>query len=195
MPKPYSFPVIFDSALQLHIKKLKKWGYLKTGAIGNTVVTWSENGNKIGSITIKVNLAISSPYIELDYKYKDESRNYRVNLVAKPSNLGKGLIWYFLCPLTKRLCRKLYSIEGYFLHREAIKGCMYESQTHSKKWRKIEKVYGDYFDQEKYYKELNSKHFRKYYNGKPTKRYLYLMDKINNIENIDKREIELLFLI
>lgn len=71
---------------------------------------------------------------------------------------------------------------------------MYESQTYSKKWRQIERVYGAYFDSDKYYSELHSKHFKTHYNGKPTKRYLKLMQKINEGDKIDYREIELLMI-
>ncbi|MEH6405997.1 MAG: hypothetical protein V7767_01830 [Leeuwenhoekiella sp.] len=75
--------------------------------------------------------------MELDYNYKKEPRNYKVNLVSIPSNIGNGKIWYFLCPETNKRCRNLYSIGGYFLHRKAFKGAMYESQKQSKKWRAI----------------------------------------------------------
>ena len=63
----------------------------------------------------------------------DEPRNYKVYLTSTPSNLNRGEIWYFICPQTKKRCRKLYSIGGYFLHREAFNGCMYKIQIESKK--------------------------------------------------------------
>lgn len=129
----------------------------------------------------------------MDYKFREEPRNYKVNLVSIPSNLGKGVIWYFLCPETNKRCRKLYSVSGYFLHRQAFRGCMYESQTKSKTWRQIEKVYGSYFDSEKNYELLYSKHFKKFYNGKPTKRYLKLMKRINEADRFTLSEIEQLF--
>ncbi len=95
-----------------------------------------------------------------------------------PSNLGKGLIWYFLCPETNKRCRKLYSIGGYFLHREAFKGCMYESQTQSKKYRQLDKTLGAYFRTDDLYSQLYQKHFKKTYAGKPTKKYLKLIKQI-----------------
>ena len=131
-----------------------------------------------------------NPYLELDYKFGDEPRNYKVSLVSMPSNLGRGLIWYFLCPSTNKRCRKLYSIGGYFLHREAFNGCMYDSQTKSKKWRQMEKVYGAYFDSDKCYEQLYKKHFKKYYKGKPTKRYLKLKKIIDASEKMSHLDIE-----
>ncbi len=116
-------------------------------------------------------------------------------LVSIPSNLGKGKVWYFVCPHTNKRCRKLYLISGYFLHREAFNGCMYESQTKSKKWREMERVYGSYFKSDECYEELHKKHFKKFYNGKPTKRYLKLMQKISQSERIPKEEIERVMII
>ena len=58
----------------------------------------------------------------------------------------------------------------------------------------MERVYGAFFDNDKIYKELYGKHFKKFYNGKPTKRYLKLLSKIKQAENIDYREIELLMI-
>ena len=114
-------------------------------------LTWSSNGEKTASISITVSTN-KKPYIELDYKYNDEPRKYKVRLVTIPSNLGKGKVWYFLCPQTHKRCRKLYSIGGYFLHREAFKGCMYDSQTKSKRWSEMDRVYGSYFELDNYTK-------------------------------------------
>lgn len=170
MPKPYTFPTLYNEALQIHISKLKGWGYLDPKQIKSGTLNWSRNGNKTGSISIRVNTHSEQPYIELDYKYRDEPRNYKVSLVSMPSNLGKGLIWYFLCPQTNRRCRKLYSIGGYFLHREAFNGCMYETQTQSKKYRQLDKTLGAYFKTDDRYSQLYQKHFKKTYAGKPNQK-------------------------
>lgn len=188
MAKPSTHPTLYDNALQMSIKKLNEWGYLKRGEKFRTQLNWSRNGNLIGSIIIQVNTMSEQPYIELDYKFRDEPRKYKVKLVCVPSNLGKGVIWYFLCTETNKRCRILYSIGGYFLHREAFNGCMYESQTQSKKERSINKI-GLYFQTDKLYNEIYSKHFKKWYNGKPTKRYLRLMNKIKQAESISESQV------
>ncbi len=190
MPKPHTFPTLYNEALQISISKLKEWEYLNPEQIKSGTITWSRNGNQTGSISIKVNTHSEQPYIELDYKYRDEPRNYKVRLVSIPSNLGKGLIWYFLCPHTKKRCRKLYSIGGYFLHREAFNGCMYETQTQSKKYRQLDKTLGAYFEIDNLYEELYKKNFKKTYAGKPTKRYLRIMEQIQKAESIPYHEIE-----
>ena len=190
MPKPHTFPTLYNEALQISISKLKEWEYLNPEQIKSGTLTWSRNGNKTGSISIRVNTHREQPYIELDYKYRDEPRNYKVRLVSMPSNLGKGLIWYFLCPQTNKRCRKLYSIGGYFLHREAFNGCMYETQTQSKKYRQLDKTLGAYFKTDDLYSQLYQKHFKKTYAGKPTKKYLKLTQQIQRAESIPLHEIE-----
>jgi len=194
MPKPHTFPTLYNEALQISISKLKEWEYLNPEQIKSGTITWSRNGNPTGSISIKVNTHSEQPYIELDYKYRDEPRNYKVRLVSLPSNLGKGLIWYFLCPHTNKRCRKLYSIGGYFLHREAFNGCMYETQTQSKKYRQLDKTLGAYFEIDTLYSELYKKNFKKTYAGKPTKRYLRIMEQIQKAESVPYHEIKRLML-
>jgi len=190
MPKPYTFPTLYNEALQIHISKLKGWGYLNPEQIKSGILNWSRNGNPTGSISIKVNTHSEQPYIELDYKYRDEPRNYKVYLTSTPSNLNRGEIWYFICPQTKKRCRKLYSIGGYFLHREAFNGCMYETQTQSKKYRQLDKTLGAYFKSDNLYSELYKKNFKKSYAGKPTKKYLKLTQQIQKAESITYHEIE-----
>ena len=115
MPKFPTYPTLYDEVLQINISKLKEWNYLNPEQLKSGTLTWSSNGEKTASISITVNTN-DRPYIELDYKSNDEPRKYKVSLVSIPSNLGKGKIWYFLCPQTLKRCRKLYSISGYFLH-------------------------------------------------------------------------------
>ena len=194
MPKPHTFPTLYNEALQIHILKLKGWGYLDPEQIKSGTLNWSRNGNPTGSISIQVNTHSEQPYIELDYKYRDEPRNYKVYLTSTPSNLNRGEIWYFLCPQTNKRCRKLFLISGYFLHREAFQGCMYESQTQSKYYRSIDKSLGAYFKTDELYEQLYKKHFKKTYAGKPTKRYLKLMKQIQEAENIPYEEIKKLIM-
>lgn len=190
MAKPYTFPTLYNEALQIHISKLKKWGYLKPGQIKSGTIHWSENGNPAGNISINGNTNGERPYIELVYKYRDEPRNYKIFLTSTRSNLNKGEIWYFICPQTNKRCRKLYSIGGYFLHRAAFKGCMYETQTRSKHNSKLCKIIDALFNSDSYYTIINQKHFKKTYAGKPTKKYLQIMAQIKKAESITYHEIE-----
>ena len=81
------------------------------------------------------------------------------------------------------------------MHRSALASGMYSKQTHSKKWRQMEKVYGSYFDRDKLYEELYSKNFTKYYNGKPTKRYLRILTELKKTDAISHIDIERLMIL
>jgi hypothetical protein len=97
--------------------------------------------------------------------------------------LGEGEILYFECPKTKNRCRNLYLIGDYFTHREAYKSVYYEKQTYSKRSRDLDRFYASFHEEEKAHLELNSKNFKKFYNGRPTKRYKRLIAIIKRCEN------------
>jgi len=104
-----------------------------------------------------------------------------VPFVTVPSNLGKGDFWYFPCPVTRKRCRKLYLGCGKFHQREAFIGCFYEKQVQSKYYKYLGNIIGKEFEADRAYEEMQEPYFKKYYNGKPTKRYLRLLKKINLI--------------
>jgi hypothetical protein len=190
MPKPHTFPTLYNEALQIHISKLKGWGYLDPKQLKSGILNWSRNGTPTGSISIQVNTHSEKPYIELDYKCNEAPIKYRVQLVSAPSNLGKGVVWFFVCPRTGKRCRKLYLADTYFYHRSAFRGCMYEKQTQSKKSRYLDKTLGVYFRSDQLFEQLYKKHFKKQYAGKPTKKYLKLTQQIQRAESIPYHEIE-----
>jgi hypothetical protein len=57
--------------------------------------------------------------------------------------------------ITHKRCKKLYLINGYFQHWEAIKG-YYNKLIESKQMRYLDKVYGPMFKTDKLYEELHS---------------------------------------
>ncbi|WP_298949377.1 hypothetical protein [uncultured Polaribacter sp.] len=181
MPKHYTFPYLFDENKSLSLTDLKKMGYLKHNRIISGTINWTSLGENSGSISIKVKRTQIKNYVEFDYTCNNESYNYKVYLVSVKSNLNEGRVLYFQCRFTGKRCRKLHLINGIFQHRTASKTGMYAKQTQSKRGRWIEQIYGPYFDSEKLYAELYSKHFKTHYKGKPTKRYLRLMQKINSL--------------
>jgi hypothetical protein len=184
MPKPHTYPTLFDDVKTISITFLTKHGYLKPNQWRNGTITWSRNGNKTGSISIGIYTNPENSYLELDYKCNEAPINYRVQLISAPSNLGKGVVWYFVCPHTGKRCRKLYLADTYFYHRSAFRGCMYEKQTQSKKSRYFDKTLGAYFRTDQLFEQLYKKHFKKQYAGKPTKKYLKLLEKARKSEAI-----------
>jgi len=190
VPRYSNLPSLYDQALQINISKLKEWGYLNPNQSKKGSMIWSRNGNKIASISIRVSILEGDDYLQLKYNYNGQPKESKVRLVRKPNNLGVGEMWFFRCPSTKKLCRKLYLIEGNFYHREAFKGSFYETQIWSKYARFLDSNYGAYFKSESLYLEARKKHLKKTYAGKPTKKYLKLSKEIQKAESIDFREIE-----
>jgi len=197
MPKCSTFPTLYDECKTVSISLLKKNGYLKPDQWKNGTITWSrgegENKQITGSISITVNTETESPYLNLDYKSNDKPIKYRVHLVSIPSNIGKGVVWYFICPRTGKRCRKLYLADTYFFHRSAFQGCFYENQTYSHKNRKLHNYFEKAFGVEKIYERLNSKHFKTHYADKPTKRYLQLLKRIDQSQQLTVSDFHTLF--
>jgi hypothetical protein len=190
MPRYSDFPTTFDNVLQLSITKLKEWGYLKPGQTNSGTVNWSSQGNPTGSVSILVTTEIETATIIFDYRYCGEPRRYSINIVSTPSNLNKGHIWYFLCPKTNKRCRKLYSLAGYFLHREAFSRCYYESQIQSKYYRELGKSVAPEFELDHLYSEIFKKHFKRLYKGQRTHKYLRLLKLIQKFERRPLQQIE-----
>jgi hypothetical protein len=187
MARPGNYPTTYDQRKSISITDLRKWKYLQPGCWKSGTLSWSRNGTPTGTINIRVDMISAVPYIELIYTCNEQSRDYKVSLVQLSSNLGVGYVWYFLCPFTHKQCKKLYLISSYFQHREAIQG-YYEKQIESKKMRYLDKAYGPMFKRDKLYDELYSRHFRKFYNGKPTKRYAKILSQLKAAERVDKRD-------
>ena len=197
MPKFPTFPTLYDECKQISISSLNRWGYLKQGQWKTGKITWSRGEGVYkeirGEIGITINTFSESPFLELNYKYNGDPINYQVPLVSMPSNLGKGLVWFFICPSTGKRCRKLYLVNTYFYHRSAFRGCMYDKQTQSHKNRNLFKHYEIVFGVDIAFDQIYSKHFKKYYNGKPTKRYLKLLKKTKH--NFSVEEIERIYMV
>lgn len=190
MPRYSTFPTLYDEALQINISKLKLWGYLQPNSWKEGTLNWTRNEQPAGSISIGISTLQGNEYLHLKYEFRDEPREYKVQLVRKPTNLGVGEMWFFCCPSTGKLCRKLYSIGGYFLHRTAFQGCFYEKQIQSKYARFLDRNFGSYFKAESLYLERRKKHLKKTYGGKPTKKFLKLSKEIKKAEMTNFGEIK-----
>ena len=93
MPKPHTFPTLYDEVKTVSITFLTKHGYLKPNQLKAGSVHWSRNGESICSISIRVCTHSENLFLEFDYKCNQVPIKYEVQLVSAPSNLGKGLIW------------------------------------------------------------------------------------------------------
>lgn len=91
-----------------------------------------------------------------------------IDLVTVPSNLGKGEILYFSCPVSGKRCRILYNAYGsmMFKSREAYTHRIYyNSQISSKNYHALERC----FDLEKELEQLYKRDYRQTYGGKKTR--------------------------
>ena len=188
-----NYPKTVEDCKTISISRLKEWKYLTYGK-RNGSIHWSINGVQNSSINIVVEFTDFEKSIILNYKTNGKDICYKVYLESLPSNLGKGEVLYFVCPLTKKLCRKLYFENSYFLHRTAFKGIMYSKQLESKKNRNLIKVLDKVFLSDEVYKQRYKKYFKTFYNGKPTKKYLKLQNKIDTANKFPSNYLEQMLL-
>ena len=192
MPRFANYNTTVDDCLTVSITKLKEWNYLINGYKKGSI-SWSRNGEKHSSIGVEVCFNDSEKYLLLDYSSNGEPKKYKVQIMEVASNLGKGYLCYFICPVTLKLCRKLYLHSGMFLHRTAF-NMMYQKQIESKKYRYLTKVFDKAIIPDEVYEERYKPYFKTHYNGKPTKRYLKLENKIRVAESYPSNTIETLLM-
>lgn len=193
MPKPCTYPDLLNKVPHLNISLLKELGCFSCQPEKKNEFEFSWFGNNTNHFSIYVTINGDDSFVEFSYDYLNQSFYYTIPLVSIPSNIGNGIVWYFQCPKTKKRCRKLYLINGYFVHREAIQGCMYESQTKSKNCRIHDKSIDTLFSIDQLQEQLNKKHFKKYYAGKPTKRFLRITEQLEEAQKNSNKDMERLF--
>lgn len=127
-----------ESCLKIRLSDLKKAGLLKPSGRPAKAMQANYTNNRgevISSILIDVRIGTEGEEgINLYYQAGDQLRDYFIKLVRRPSNLGKGFVYYFVCPLTEELCRVLLAPQGLniFASRKAFTGLVYEIQTVSR---------------------------------------------------------------
>ncbi len=81
MPKPHTFPTLYDEVKTVSISFLTKHAYLKPNQLKAGSIHWSRCGEKTGSISIRVCTYSENPYIEFEYNCKQQPIKYRVQLI------------------------------------------------------------------------------------------------------------------
>jgi hypothetical protein len=185
MPKVHTFPRLYQEEIILKLSRLKEWGYLDSGKVQAGSIKWSRQGTETASVQIQASTCREPWVLRLAYNYKKEPFQEKIRLAFVPSNIGKGRILYFNCPVTGKKCRNLYLYQGRFIHREAVPGAMYETQTYSHKNRVLCRLVDRYFGEDHACQKLRKKGFKKKYKGKPTKQYLRLQEAIYKSEGIN----------
>ena len=183
----FSDALILDNTLQLKLKQLKLWGYLRPGEFSFSY-EWTRNGERIGRVRLhtKIDKALRGEMI-LDYSAQGNPIRYPVQIETTGTNLG-GKQQLFICPKTGAKARKLYLVGAYFLSRSAANQALYECQTKSHKYRQLEKLIGATFSGAEIYDKLYSKRIWTY-GGRITKPVQRLLSKLPEDKAADIRSV------
>lgn len=171
---------------------LNKHGYFgKDFSQKSGTISWRYGGSEKSSVGIAVKrdnwgTPQERTYLNIHYTHRSNwdgeksDMNFDIELTTTPCNIGGGKRYWFICPLSKnnvycgRRVGVIYSIGKWFGCRHCG-DIAYQSQFEGGKYR-----FGSIAepDVEKAYEEVK----RKYYNGKPTRkyrRYLRLRNKMD----------------
>jgi len=169
--------VTTGQARRIELSYLLKKKIIKKGHVWNGSISWTDGS----SISIHSIYNDNIAFIELSYTTTDHATNekedykYKIQLETIPSNLGKGEVVYFTCPVSYKRCRILYKCYGseQWKAREAYRNRIYyESQIEPKSVRPYK-----YLFVENKLEELYLKAKKSHYRGVPTKTW----QKINEL--------------
>ena len=177
MPKPFTCPNLVDDYLLIRVSTFTNKNFMRPNMLMTRGIYWNVQSGEKPEIKIGIDTSngLEAHFI---YKVNDENREYIIPIVSVPSNLSKGIVYYFLCPRSGKKCRKLFLYNGWFMHREAIPNGMYWSQTHSKRWREIGKLFAMDAKRERAYEAMYKPYYKKTYNGKITKKHQRTLEVI-----------------
>lgn len=182
MPRQSNCVQVFDEVRQIDIAWLRDKGLLKPDrSIRGGYLSW-EGGSRVD-----VDVDTILGFVKIFDGWGVNQTHSTIQLEKRRSNLGRGDVWYFICPVSGRLCRKLYGFNGRFLSRHAFPEAMYRSQTEPKSDRRLRrfitlngtlkkpKAEWDYSDRIK---------FRTHYKGNPTKRYRNYLSRQRGLKEL-----------
>jgi len=185
MPRRRMYPDCFDEACQIAITDFRRLGYMKPQTRSSGSFSWTRAGHYSASIGFTVDTR--EGFVQLEYVVRDVAMSYRIELERRSSNLGKGHVWYFICPKTERRCRILYGIGDYFLSRHAYPAAMYRSQTEAKSdrgFRRFLTLYGTTKNPKAHWDFSDGKHFRTHYNGRVTRRFKQFVQRLMELDAV-----------
>lgn len=170
---------------RIELSYLLKSGIIQKGTAIHTTIKWTDDS----CISIKANWSDAERYLLLEYTHTDYEGNkralsYRVNIIALPSNLGKGQVLYLVCPLSGRLCRKLFMAYGsqYFKSIKAYQTRIYYTGQLSSKLSRSNDKYWQLFN---YLENCPKQRNQSHYKGIETKRNIRterLYERLNDLE-------------
>lgn len=187
MPRIAQYKDCFDEVIQISISDLRRLGYLKQSGVKAGLIVWTDLGRQGGELThrlddsreLSIEIVVDLPngIMQLDYKMHNRPIRCSFAIESVQSNLGTGLVYYFVCPNTKRLCRKLYLMGSVFRSRFACPSTLYSSQIITKSFHHLFALI-EMIQANRRTREFVSKPYAKpFYKGKPTRRFKSLLDR------------------
>ncbi|MBD0778244.1 hypothetical protein HPE56_10605 [Maribacter sp. ANRC-HE7] len=184
MGRKSRLPIIIDELPSITAGPLRKAGFFKEGQLNGGF--FYVGGVEVRAVGV---MNDNDSRLEIGYNYEGQRIRDTIPLVSRLSNLGKGTIYEFICPISGKKARKLSFYGGRFVHFSVLPGALYRKQTRSHKWREMDKRFAAYFELDSCYDQLNDKYFKKYCRGRPTKRYMKILNKISQAEQIDPQQL------
>ena len=155
-----------DGYLTLSVADCKRLGYLAPQETRAGAIVWKRGCVAVASIGFAT-MTQGVPMARFSYEYQGRTMTYDVALRWKRSNLSPDSLngyYYFVCPETGALCRKLYLVNGRFVSREAFRPLYYQ-QTLSRKERAATAPLRDYLAADDL---INQRFRRETYRGRTT---------------------------
>lgn len=187
MAKPTTHAKTNREAFRIEMKWLFKEGYIQKGAFCSGTISWHDTKTKetTASVSFRSVWNDNQMYLELIYTHNGKPMQYKIYFEAKPSNLGKGQRYYFLCPKLNKRTSILYLTydSDTFICREAYhpRRIYYYCQIRSKIYRNT-----NIYEVEKELENAYRKQKKRAYKGKPTRS----QKKIDRLyEKLERREM------
>jgi hypothetical protein len=186
-----------DETRAISMSRLREWGML-CGLSGQRSIIWSQHGRETGKIGVCVDTFSDTPNIKFHYNSRSgpteewQEVKYSFPLEKIPCRFG-GYKWYFICGLSRngvycgRRVRMLYEIGKYYGCRHCAR-LSYDSCNQSKRFRSgMWRILSQGWKSEDYYLQ---KVKRRFYKGKPTKKYRRFLAIERGYSNLDIEEME-----
>ena len=159
--------ITVGQCLQLNVNHFSK--HLKDfkGPVSATL-TWSSGA----CMSISLIKQVDQYRLTLNYTHTREGVkkeiSYHIYIVSCPSNLGKGEVYYFLCPFKYQRCRVLYMGYGsqYFKSRSAYSHRLYYPCQMSSP---LDRHNDSYWRLERLLDKVDYKRLKSHYKGKETR--------------------------
>ena len=99
-----NYPTTIEDCLTFRLKSLTENNntYFTSFGTRKGVTSWSRNGEVHSKIDIEVTHTEYDSFIIFDYKCNGEPKRYKVNIISKVSNLGKGNVLFLVCPRDRK---------------------------------------------------------------------------------------------